>query len=54
MEELKRTCLLKKIRFYEYLIGFGTQKHPIEIENKTANAFIPTLALPVLDYIRHT
>jgi hypothetical protein len=46
-EENKRNCLLKKIRFYEYLIGYsGPEKRfapGVEIKNKTATFFFPTL-----------
>lgn len=47
-EENKRNCLLKKIRFYEYLIGYTVPEKKfmpgVEMKNKTTTLFFPTLS----------
>lgn len=49
-EENKRNCLLKKIKFYEYLISYGGPHNTFlpaeETKNKTASLFFPNLHQP--------
>jgi hypothetical protein len=47
IQESKRACLLKKIKFFEYLINFAGPEPKgafiTKAENKTANLFFPTI-----------
>lgn len=46
-EENKRNCLLKKIKFYEYLISYGGPHNSFlpteETKSKTSSLFFPNI-----------